>query len=180
MNPTGANEGTGLGRVAQRASQNTPAKPVRDSFQGEAARAGDDFTPESPAPLTQGTRCLIVDDVAAQRLILLTIVRSLGVDADVAVDGAQAVAMARQQRYDLIFMDVSMPSMDGLTATRLIRVHEAFMGRSATPIFIVTSHDSYVEIQGASAAGADGHIPKPVMVQTIVKALMSVIRRRGG
>ena len=124
----------------------------------------------------KGTRCLIVDDVPAQRLILSTIVSTLGVDVNVAADGAQAVVMAKQQRYDLIFMDISMPSMDGWTATRLIRDHEACLGHSPTPIYIVSSHDSCLEILSSDDAGADGHIPKPVMVKNIVRAVYSALK----
>jgi len=161
----------------ERAPQHRPPTPDLQSLDRSEAREGAESA-SAPGPvLAKGTRCLIVDDVPAQRLILSTIVSSLGAGADVASDGAQAVLMAQQQRYDLIFMDVSMPSMDGLTAAKLIRSNEQYCGQSKAKIYIVTSHDSYIDILNAADAGADGHINKPVSVKNIVNAILSSLKR---
>jgi two-component system sensor histidine kinase/response regulator len=66
----------------------------------------------------QGARLLLAEDNEINREVALELLSSAGLTVDTAVDGRQAVAMARQQRYDLVLMDVQMPHMDGLEATR--------------------------------------------------------------
>ena len=163
--------GQGVARVRSRPGHARETGLARAEHEARA-----EFPSMSGLEWAKGTRCLIVDDVAAQRLILSTIVSSLGVDVDVASDGGQAVLMVTQKRYDLIFMDVSMPSMDGWTATRLIRDHEEDRGHAPTPIYIVSSHDSCLEILSSDDSGADGHISKPVMVKNIVRAVFSALK----
>ena len=66
-------------------------------------------------------RILVVEDEALNRALIRRMLRTLGVDADYATDGGEAVAAAKATAYDLIFMDLRMPRVDGFVATRAIR-----------------------------------------------------------
>jgi two-component system cell cycle response regulator DivK len=100
---------------------------------------------------------LVVDDVPENLALMIVMVKSFGYDAITAEDGRQAVEKAREFRPDLILMDLMMPVMDGLEATKIIR--EAEDGR--TPIVAVTAyHRDYHH--RALEAGCDGVIPKPI------------------
>lgn len=116
-------------------------------------------------------RALIVDDNAGQRRLLSKVLTSFGATTDFAEDGRQALAATGDTRYDLILMDVSMPWMDGLSATRLIRARERARDVQPTPLYIVTSHDDDEHRLAAHEAGANGHIPKPTPVSCLFDAV---------
>jgi CheY-like chemotaxis protein len=93
------------------------------------------------------TRALIADDLAAYRQLLTAILESQGMEVQSVADGREAVAMAKSVAFSLILMDVSMPILDGLAATRLIRDHETSAGRPRANIVMVTSHGDRADIQ---------------------------------
>ena len=109
-------------------------------------------------------RALVADDHEGHQRLLCAILSSLGLEVDVAKDGAAAVAAAKATPFDLILMDVSMPVLDGLEATRQIREHEKTAGRARANIVVVTSHSEQADFALSSAAGADGHVTKPLSV----------------
>jgi PAS domain S-box-containing protein len=106
-------------------------------------------------------RVLLVEDVSANRKIATTMLDRLGVQADHASNGAEAVERWREQRYPLILMDCQMPVMDGYEATRLIRAREAEEGARRTPIIALTAHDLAGERQRCLDAGMDDFMSKP-------------------
>jgi CheY-like chemotaxis protein len=119
----------------------------------------------------QSATALIADDCEGQRRMLATVVNALGVGVDFAKDGKEAVAAFRKTAFDIIFMDVSMPVMNGLEATAMIRAEEKVSQSPRTPIYIVTSHDEDAYRQAAIEAGADGHIGKPTSPSRLIEAL---------
>ena len=123
-------------------------------------------TPSDVAP-----RILVADDNQTNRLVLLTLLSHLGVHAQFAVDGREAVAMWQSDHWDAILMDIHMPEMDGLEACQIIRSNELTQGRSRTPIIAVTASVLTHERSRYAQAGMDDVVPKPVEVQTLVKAL---------
>ena len=112
-------------------------------------------TPESLRKLS----VLVVDDVPhSQRWVCEGLV-SLGISPLLAADGAEAVAVSRERRLDLILMDIHMPVLDGPGATRKIRQHEAEVSRRRVPVLAYTSLGAHVAHLRDS--GMDGMLQKP-------------------
>ncbi|RRN65115.1 ATP-binding protein [Caulobacter sp. 602-1] len=116
-------------------------------------------------------RILVVDDNQTNRAVLLTLLSHLGVDGHFAVDGRDAVAMWETDRWDAILMDVHMPVMDGVEASKAIREGERRTGRPRTPIIAVTASVLTHERTLYADAGMDAMVPKPVEVPRLVEAL---------
>ena len=114
-------------------------------------------------------RILLAEDNSTnQQLALLTLQR-LGYRADVAANGLEVVELLRRHPYDLIFMDVQMPEMDGLEATRVIR--REFSHDRQPNIVAMTANAMYGDHEICLSAGMDGYISKPFKVQELVAAL---------
>lgn len=112
-------------------------------------------------------RVLVVDDNAINREVAVELLRHIGVQADSAADGAEAVAMALSRAYDLIVMDVQMPGMDGIEATRRIR-----QARGTLPAIIaLTANDQADDRSACLAAGMDDYLTKPVRAAQLQRAL---------
>jgi signal transduction histidine kinase/ActR/RegA family two-component response regulator len=139
------------------------------------AAAGDIAEVAEPAGPDDALRVLIVDDNATNRKVLELILGPLGVDWVSVENGEEAVAAAAREDFSAILMDIQMPVMDGLTATREIRRAERATGRPATPIVIVSANGQPEHIQAGRDAGAQLHITKPVAPQTLVDALNVVL-----
>lgn len=112
-------------------------------------------------------RVLIVEDYEDTRNFMRFLLEGYGYKVDEANDGQEAVESVRNQFPDLILMDMAMPLMDGLTATRLIR---KFDGTARLPIIAVTAHgESYY--RQAMEAGCDDLINKPLDFDTLDQIL---------
>ncbi len=105
-------------------------------------------------------RILLAEDLAMNREMECAMLRKAGHQVDAVETGEQAVRAAQNTRYDLILMDVRMPDMDGLQATRLIR--ELIDRDHEIPIIALTAHAFAAEIEACRTAGMDDHIAKPV------------------
>jgi len=90
---------------------------------------------------------------------------------DEAENGSIAVEMFKQNDYDLVFMDVQMPVMDGHEATRLIREWEKANDKNRTKIISLTAHAIREEIDKCMAAGCDSHLSKPIKKATLLHAI---------
>lgn len=107
-------------------------------------------------------RLLVADDNRTNQLIFSRMVRDLAVDLRIAGDGHEAVSMYDSFLPDLVFMDISMPGMDGRAATRAIRQAEAARGLPPATIFALTAHAIAPGDDGLIVAGMNGHLTKPL------------------
>jgi CheY-like chemotaxis protein len=114
-------------------------------------------------------RILVVDDNSLNREIMAKMLERMGHRADVAQDGAEAVASQQADAYDLILMDCQMPVMDGLEATRRIRALEN--GAARVPIIALTGNAFDEDRQRCLEAGMDDHLPKPVRLDVLRSTL---------
>ncbi len=123
----------------------------------------------------RGTRILLVEDEPLNQEVALELLRAAGLAPELAVDGREAVRMAGETDYALILMDVQMPKMDGIAATRAIR---ALSGRSATPIVAKSANVFDGDRRACLAAGMDDFIAKPLQPEMLFATLLKWLDRR--
>jgi CheY-like chemotaxis protein len=99
----------------------------------------------------------------------------LGFDLDTVEDGQAAVEAWTRQDYDLILMDIQMPVMDGMAATRAIREAEARTGRPRTPIIAVSANAMEHQVRSYREIGIDEVVPKPIELSLLHEAMVSVL-----
>jgi PAS domain S-box-containing protein len=114
---------------------------------------------------------LVVEDNPTNQKVAQQILRRLGCASDVAANGLEALRAAEKKRYDIIFMDVHMPEMDGLQATRQIRTSKTILGRPR--VVALTADVLKGEREVCLAAGMDDYITKPVKIGALKKILDS-------
>jgi len=120
-----------------------------------------DVTVIAAEPNSRPLRVLVADDHATNRKVVELILAQAPVELTMVEDGAQALEAYRAGEFDLVLMDMQMPVMDGLAATREIRLHEATMGLPRTPVIMLTANALGEHVAAAEDAGADLHLAKP-------------------
>jgi CheY-like chemotaxis protein len=124
-----------------------------------------------PAAATSSARLLVVDDSADNRLLISGYLKRMPYRIDEAQDGEEAFNKAIATRYDLILMDLQMPVVHGLEATRMIRGWERSNGVARTPIIALTASVLEDDVRKTLAAGADAHLSKPVSRGMLLQAI---------
>ena len=117
-------------------------------------------------------RILVVEDQADSRRIMRDLLASAGFEVLEATSGREGVEMAARERPDLILMDLQLPVIDGLEATRQIK---ADPGMQATPVIAVTSYALSGDNEKAMAAGCDGYFSKPVSPRELLAKIKTVL-----
>ncbi len=117
-------------------------------------------------------RILVAEDHYLSQKVIRGMLGKLGLKADIASDGQEALALAEKNRYDLILMDCEMPEMDGFEATRRIRQHEQRHALPSTPIVALTAHILKEHKDRSFAAGMNDHLPKPVELNVLRETIL--------
>ncbi|MGQ3046700.1 MAG: ATP-binding protein [Niveispirillum sp.] len=120
---------------------------------------------------------LVAEDLPVNQLLVRAILEKAGHRVDIAIDGAAALAAVQRTAYDLVLMDVQMPGMDGLEATRAIRALPSVAGR--IPIIALTANALPSEVERCRKAGMNDHIAKPIEASHLVAALTRWSQRIG-
>jgi signal transduction histidine kinase len=117
----------------------------------------------------RGRRVLLVDDDPLARDVAKALLEHAGLTVELAEDGLQAVELAGRNAYDLILMDIAMPKMDGLEATRIIRT---LAGRAQLPIVALTANVFVEDKERCLAAGMNDHLAKPIVAASLFAKLL--------
>ena len=116
--------------------------------------------PVAAAPALQRGRVLVVDDVAANRELIVEVLKASGMAVTAASGGWEAVVLSRQAAFDVILMDLQMPGLDGMAATAAIRTQPTANPR--TPIIALSASVLPADVEACRAAGMADHIAKPI------------------
>ncbi|MEM7464540.1 MAG: ATP-binding protein, partial [Pseudomonadota bacterium] len=125
-----------------------------------------------------GLNVLGVDDNLVNRTVLRDALVRLGASVDLASSGSEALKAIGRKRYDLVFMDCSMPDMDGFETTAAIRAQEDKTSAAALPIIALTAHLSGPEAEQWQDVGMDGYLAKPFTMESLSQALLNVVSGR--
>jgi diguanylate cyclase (GGDEF)-like protein/PAS domain S-box-containing protein len=131
-----------------------------------------------PAEPLPPLRILLAEDVVVNQKVALSMLKRLGYRADVASNGLEVLEAIRRQPYDVIFMDIQMPEMDGMEATRQIRsgdwMKQTVEGRTQPYIVAMTANAMEGDRELCIKAGMDDYISKPIHPEDIVKAFKKI------
>jgi signal transduction histidine kinase/CheY-like chemotaxis protein len=144
-------------------------------------RAQDDETDieaSATAGLNEGLRILAAEDNPTNQAVLKAIMGALGMDLTLAGTGVEALELWRRESFDLILMDIHMPDMNGLEATREIRAAEARSGRSPVPIIALTANAFAHQVTEYAEAGMDDHVSKPIDIQALSRSIERLMAKQ--
>jgi signal transduction histidine kinase/DNA-binding response OmpR family regulator len=130
--------------------------------------------PSMPRRL-QGLRLLLAEDNLVNQIVATTALQQMGAQVELAGDGREAVQRFQQGRYDAVLMDIQMPHVSGIDATRRIRDLEAATGQPRTPIVAMTAHALAGDQERFIASGMDGYIAKPFENSALADAILRLV-----
>jgi signal transduction histidine kinase/ActR/RegA family two-component response regulator len=148
-----------------------PLPPVEAKVTALDPRSAE---PASAPPEARALRVLVADDHETNRTVARLILEGAGADVVCVEDGEQAVAAFFETPFDVVFMDMQMPVMDGLAAIRAIRARERETGAAPKPILMLSANAMPEHVEAARAAGADAHISKPITPPRLIAAIEQV------
>jgi GAF domain-containing protein/DNA-binding response OmpR family regulator len=165
------------------------AKPLRQShlfdtlvtlFQPEGANKAKTTPDEKPKinpemAIRHPLRILLAEDNLVNQKLAIRLLQQMGYRADVASNGIEALESVARQTYDVVLMDVQMPEMDGLDATR--RITSEYAANNRPKIIAMTANAMQGDREMCFAAGMDDYIAKPIRVDLLVQALENVPQR---
>jgi CheY-like chemotaxis protein/HPt (histidine-containing phosphotransfer) domain-containing protein len=132
--------------------------------------------PAQDAPISGPLNILLAEDSPVNQKLALALLGKWGHTVIVASDGYEALAMATSQSFDLVLMDVQMPQMDGIEATRAIRARERQKG-GHLPIIAMTAHALKGDRERCLAAGMDAYIAKPIHSRELYEIIREICDR---
>jgi CheY-like chemotaxis protein len=141
---------------------------------GATAQEIDDTTAPDELP-ERRLRVLLVEDHPVNRRVVELILADVA-DLECAENGVTGLAAFRRQAFDVVLMDMQMPVMDGLEATRAVRCHEHMLGAARTPIVMLSANALAEHVQAGRDAGADFHLAKPITADDLLNALARALQ----
>ncbi|WP_293450518.1 ATP-binding protein [Phenylobacterium sp.] len=153
------------------------------TFELPLVRVGEARAEAAPPPeeaTLPPLRILAAEDNQTNRLLLGAMLTPLGVELRMAADGAEAVEAFAKGAYDLVLMDIQMPTMNGVDATRAIRALEAERGLAPTPILALSANVMSHQVEEYLAAGMNGFVAKPIDLTALVGAIEDALAGRAG
>ena len=138
-----------------------PLAALQDASAGEPAFS----------PIKVGARILLAEDNIVNQQVAMGILKKMGLHIDAVANGAEAVEALAMLPYDLVLMDVQMPVMDGLEATRCIRNPQSAIRNHAIPIIAMTAHAMQGDREQCLAAGMNDYVAKPIMLPELSAVL---------
>ncbi|MDP3660959.1 ATP-binding protein [Phenylobacterium sp.] len=180
--------GTGLGlAICKELADLMGGTLAVDSTEGEGSRFSFTVPAEylGPAVVTEmegrselqedrRLRILAAEDNPTNQLVLRSLLAAVDCDLEIVGDGRQAVAAAKTGHFDLILMDIQMPEINGVEATRAIRAHEATIGRR-TPIIALSANVMNHQVKEYAEAGIDHSVAKPIELAKLFAAIELVL-----
>lgn len=159
--------------------------PVRSSQLAEhlhlAAAPSVSDVPKSAVDLgTERPVVLVAEDNPVNRMFLVEMLERMGYECKVAENGFQAVERLAVESFSLVLMDIQMPEMDGITATRLLRCGSIPTARRDIPVIALTANVSPADLERYRDAGIDGVQPKPVVPEVLEACLRAWFAWRSG
>jgi CheY-like chemotaxis protein len=125
----------------------------------------------------EGVRILVAEDDRISQRYMLAILKKMGCRVTLVGDGDQAVEALRRHSFDIVLMDVEMPGLNGIEATRLIRRPETGCLAPDVPIIALTAHAMWGDEQRCIHAGMDHYVAKPVDIDTVAAIIQSTVKR---
>ncbi|RMF57938.1 MAG: response regulator [Calditrichaeota bacterium] len=158
-------------------SPTTPFQPFHHSSTSRVEQSKKEMTFDSQDTF-QGKpiSILLVEDNPVNQRFVLSLLRKLGLNAEVASDGHQALTKYLDDNFDLILMDIQLPGMDGIQVTHEIRKIESQRGLH-TPIIALTAHATREYREKCLQAGMDGYLTKPIKIKELKNLLLSYISK---
>ncbi len=169
LGPAGAEVPSSL-PVASRATKPLRKEAILTAIEEALAAGAETGAVEQPAVVAADSdhaHVLLAEDNETNRQVAVAILQMMGLRVHCVPDGAEAVRFLEQSRCDLVLMDLHMPNMDGLTATRIIRDPASKVIDHAVPVVGVTARALAVDRRNCLDAGMNDHLPKPVTVQSL-------------
>ncbi|MEZ5284554.1 MAG: response regulator [Vicinamibacterales bacterium] len=142
---------------------------VRDVMRG--TQRADTSVPAPEATPRSGLSLLVAEDFADNRVLVEAYLQGTPHQVVFAFNGRHAVELYREGAFDLIIMDIQLPEMDGLAATRAIRAIEAEESREPVPILACSAHAHVDAVSDSVAAGCTSHLAKPFSKAALLSAL---------
>ncbi len=157
------------------------SKPVnrKNLIDAIAAALGSNAAPAEPLPAANpvttavpglaGRRVLLVEDNEVNRFLATELLSDLGIHVSIAVNGQECVDRVHAEAFDLVLMDIQMPVMDGLAATKLLRAESRFQ---SLPIIAMTAHAMSGDRERSLESGMNDHLNKPINPQALMETLV--------
>ncbi len=173
-------QGLAQGQLLKPISRRDLGQAIADALAGNTTRRHGAQVVESTLARYPQRLVLVADDNAVNREVILETLRRFDLPCDTVVDGRAAIAAVKAKPYDLVFMDGSMPDIDGFEASEQIRAWERECGRRPIPIVALTAHVVGAHADAWKRAGMDGVLHKPFTLQAMAATLATYLSQRTG
>ncbi len=147
----------------------TPAAPAG------VAESELNAAPAARASEVGNAKILVAEDSPDNRFLIQAYLKNSPYKVTMVQDGRAALQRVRQEEFDVVLMDIQMPVLDGLSATRAIREFELEQGRRPVPILAITANTHREDVQATRDAGCTGHLPKPISKAGLLRTLRELL-----